>query len=40
MTRGAEGREGRMTPKGVKDALGGHEKVVLHGGDVYDVYMR
>ena len=37
---GAGGREGRMTPKSVKDALGGHNSVILHGGDVYNVYMR
>ena len=38
LTRRAEGREGHMTPKSVKDALGGQRSVAMHEGDVYDEY--
>ena len=39
MTSGAEAEREGMTPKSVKDALGGWGNVVMQGYDVYDVYV-
>ena len=40
MTSWAEGVREKLTPKSVKDALGGQEDVDMHMCNVYDVYVR